>query len=92
MGLLSQQPFFKKVNSVVNASILIYKINGDARLAPVVFAKGTHQTAAYSRERIVLSAKIPNTLQSRSLFVAARQRVKRGERDSGASASKTAMG
>lgn len=39
MGLLSQQPFFKKVNSVVNASILIYKINGDARLAPVVFAK-----------------------------------------------------
>ena len=49
MGLLSQQPFFKKVNSVVNAYILIYKINGDARLAPVVFAKGTHQTAAYSR-------------------------------------------
>ncbi len=77
MGLLSQQPFFKKVNSVVNASILIYKINGDARLAPVVFAKGTHQTAAYSRGRIALSAKIPNTLQSRLLFVAVQRRAGR---------------
>jgi len=77
MGLLSQQPFFKKVNSVVNASILIYKINGDARLAPVVFAKGTHQTAVYSRGRIVLNAKIPNTLQSRSLFVAVQRRAGR---------------
>ena len=41
------------------------------------FAKGTHQTAAYSRERIVLSAKIPNTLQSRSLFVAIQLRAGR---------------